>query len=240
VPTLESACGIPPKFPAPPKPEPIPAKLLAWWTLDETEALEVKDHSDYRNHARLVAAKRTVEGKRGAAIVLDGSGSVESAGLGHHEAVTVAMWVRPAKLINRWSPLLFTSHANRSAFHMSLLTDGTPNVAINNGGKAWVHRRAGGRVPLDEWHHVAVACDGRQGGEIRFYIDGRCVTKSSLSVGVTLDLDNFRIGAWKNWQTAPQNNFHGSIDEVRIYRGTLTDTQVAELVSNAPRRAASH
>jgi hypothetical protein len=234
VPTVQSACGIPPEFPELPKPDPLPAGLLAWWTLDEADGPAVNDVSELKNHARLTGGRRTAEGKHGRAVAFDGSGYVESSGLGHQEAVSVAMWVCPEKLTHRWSPLLFTSHPNRSAFHMSLLTDGTPNVAINNGGKTWVHRRANGRVALDEWHHVAVVCDGRQGGEIRFYIDGRRVSASPLYVGVPLDLNSCRIGAWKNWQTTPQHNFHGSIDEVRIYRGMLTDGQIAELFADAP------
>ena len=111
VPTLASACGIQPDFPAPQKPEPIPAELLAWWTFDEEDGSTVTDHSGRGNRAELVAGKRTADGRTGRGIVLDGTGYVESTGLGHHEAVSVAMWVRPRRLIYRWSPLLFTSHA---------------------------------------------------------------------------------------------------------------------------------
>ena len=38
VPTVSSACGIAPVFPAPPKPDPLPAQLLAWWPLGRRDA----------------------------------------------------------------------------------------------------------------------------------------------------------------------------------------------------------
>ena len=84
-----------------------------------------------------------------------------------------------------------------------------------------MHRPARQPVPLNKWRHVAVVCDGRPGGEIRFYLDGQRDCTSQLGVAVPLDLDAFRLGAWKNWQDTPDNNYHGGLDEVRIYRGML-------------------
>ena len=109
-----------------------------------------------------------------------------------------------------------------------------PPLWLNTGAPTWVHRRANARIPLGEWHHVTAVCDARPNGQIRFYVDGRPSAALPLSAGVPLDLDAFRIGAWKHWQSTPQNNYHGTIDEVRIYRGTLTDAQVADLAADAP------
>ncbi len=208
-PTLESARGVlPPPFEA----EPIPAVRLAAWRV---HALD--------RHPEVQAAGLDEQGG------FSGKSWVRAGGFGKHEAISVAMRVKTDNLDRRWNPLLFTENGNPSAFHFSLLTDGTPNVAINIGPGPWVHNRALTVVPGGEWHHVAVVCDARYGGRIRFFVDGNRAGDAPLDLGIPLDLDAFRIGAWNRWENNPNSNFHGMIDDIRIYSGSLTDEQVREL-----------
>ena len=233
VPTVESACGIPPDYPELRKPDPLPAELLAWWPLNEANNGTTPDASGNKHDGLAAAAEWTADGRGGRALTFDGKGYFSAGGLGRQQAVSVGLRVHPSRLTHRWSPLLFTDSRKSGAFHFSLLTDGTPNVAINFDDKNWMHRRARGQVKIDKWHHVAVVCDARPGGQIRFYLDGRLDSATRLNVNVTLDMDAFRLGAWKSWQHAPQNNFQGSIDDVRVYRGLLTNAQVKKLASRA-------
>jgi len=227
VPTVASARGVPP---APYRPEPIPAELIAWWRLDERQGDRAVDASGAENHAMVTRAAwgpaRVAGGIR-----LDGNGYVQAPELGTFDAASVALWVRPESLNNRWNPLLFTDDRVTGAFHFSLLQDGVPNVAINAGNESWVHNRALAAIPNETWHHVAVVCDTRYGGRITFYVDGRRDAEATLDIGVPLDWSHFRVGAWNAWQGNPHNNFHGMLDEVRIYRGMLTASQVAELAA---------
>ena len=39
----------------------------------------------------------------------------------------------------------------------------------------------------------------------------------------------FRIGAWSGWERNPNAGFCGQLDELQVYRGTLTDSQIADL-----------
>ena len=52
---------------------------------------------------------------------------------------------------------------------------------------------------------------------------------TSLDGTRQLDLESFRIGAWRSWENNPSAGFHGALDEVKICRGVLTPDQVAEL-----------
>jgi hypothetical protein len=177
-----------------------------------------------------VGAEWTEDGKRGGALRFDGTGHLAVSGLGHVEAASVTLWVRPDSLNDRWNPLLFTNEGPSGALHFSLLTEGAANVAINTGGGwNWVHHRANTCFEPGQWRHLAVVCDPRYGGTIRFYVDGTRDAESPLDVGLPLDLDDFRIGAWSQWEKSPANNFHGTLDEIRIYRGMLSDQQVAQL-----------
>jgi hypothetical protein len=185
--------------PPPYVPPALPAKLLASWAAD---ALPAK---------------------------FDGTTFVAGAAPGVHEAVSVALWVRPESLGNRWNPLLFTDGANASAFHLSLLDDGTPNVAINYGGKMWMHNRADTALAPGAWRHVAVVCDPRAGGSIRFFVDGKPAGRKPLDLGIPIDLAAFRLGAWSQWAKQPANNFHGELAGVRLFGGLLTDEEIAAL-----------
>lgn len=158
----------------------------------------------------------------------DGGNFVQGKPGGAPQAVSVALRVRADELGNTWNPLLFTDGSGTSSFHFSLLRDGTPNVALNHDG-AWIHHRATAAVAPGAWHHLAVVCDARVGGVIRFYVDGEPAGSNPLDLGIPLDLAAYRLGAWKPWEKIPANNFHGALDDVRLYRGTLTDAEVAAL-----------
>jgi len=230
VPTLASACGV---MPEPARPPHVSAQLLAWWRFDEGGGEIAQDASGNKHDAKIVRATRTPEGRSGEALKFDGNGHVEAGNLGAHETLSVALWVKAGDLKNTWSPLLFTNSREQSAFHFSLLRDGTPNVAINVGGNQWIHRRAKRSLADGQWHHLAVVCDSRTGGNIRFYVDGRKDTDIPLDTDVPLDLAAFRLGAWSTWERNPDNNFHGALDDVRIYSGLLSDEEIAKLAQTA-------
>jgi hypothetical protein len=204
-PTLASARGVPPP---PVTAPPIPAELLATWRLGADKGLPER---------------------------FDGRTFVKGTPAGEQVAVSVALWLRADELKNRWNPLLFTDGRVASAFHFSLLDSGAPNLAIHTGNESWTHVRADAAVKPGEWHHVAVVCDPRLDGEVRFYIDGKPAGVKRLDLGVPLALATYRLGAWNAWENVPANNFHGALDDVRLYRGLLTAAEVAALAKRAAR-----
>lgn len=236
VPTVSSACGVPPEPPKLVMPDPLPAKLLAWWPVDGNASDWLEDASDQGHAARLVGAAKTAGHDGHGALRFDGTGYVESIGLGTHDAVSIAMWVKADSLDRHWNPLSFGSDIRPGIVHFSLLEDGTPNVAICTGERSWTHRRAAAALSIGRWHHVALACDARRRGRVRFYVDGRPAGDEPLGLGIRLNLDRLRLAAWNRWQNTPANNFHGELDDVRIYSGTLTDAEAADLarVSQQP------
>jgi hypothetical protein len=231
VPTVDSACGIPPALALGklPKGDPLPARLLGWWPLGDATPGAVADASGQGHQAKAVGAARS-EGRNGrGARRFDGTGYVECRGLGMHEAVSLAMWVKADFLGSQWNPLLFSNDGRPGAVHFSLRSDGAPNVAVNTGQTSWTHRKARVDLRAGKWYHVALVCDARPGGSARFYVDGRGVGTLPLAAGRLLDLEAFRIGAYNGWERNPASNFHGEIDNVRVYSGMLSDQEVAQL-----------
>jgi len=231
LPTLASACGIPPVVPELAAPEPLPARLLARWPLDDVASGVATDASGAERHAQAVGVARCAGRDGRGAGSFDGQGYLECAELGAHEALSIALWVKAGTLTNTWNPLLFCHEGQRGAVHFSLLADGVPNVAINTGDWNWTHRKARNTLADGQWHHVALVCDGRLGGYVRFYVDGRLSSQQRLSLSQPLDLYRFRIGAWNRWEHTPANNFHGEIADVRVYHGMLTDEQAGQLAA---------
>lgn len=229
VPTLASACGIPPEFPQLEPPDPLPARLLAHWPLDDAASDQVADASGQARHARAVGASVCPGPQGRAARRFDGRSYLECDGLGAHEALSIALWVKAGTLGHQWNPLLFCHEGQPGAVHFSLLPDGVPNVAINTGDWNWTHCRARDSLADGRWHHLVLVCDARLGGRVRFYVDGRLSSRGPLSLGLPLDLYRFRIGGWNRWEQNPSNNFHGEIADVRIYRGMVTDEEAAQL-----------
>ncbi len=199
VPTLESARGIKPCLP---RPAAIPARLVGTWKGGEDNGLPGS---------------------------FDGRTFVNGGGKGHNDAISVALRVKAGALHYQWNPLLFTDGRQQGAFHFSLLEDGTPNVAVNCDGTQWNHAKAKRILDDGEFHNLAVICDGRAGGWVRFYIDAKFAGEAPLDANVPLDLDAFRIGAWNSWENTPENNFHGCIKELCLYQGMLTEQEITLL-----------
>jgi len=223
VPTLASACGTMPEVQ---RPEPVPAEPLDRWPLNETAGDAAADAVG-KLPGRIVGATRLPDG---GGLCFDGTGFVEVGDAGEFDTLSVALWVKPGRRLTQWSPLLFANRFEPKAFHLSLLPDGAVNVAINAEG-SHVHRQSQATLARDTWHHVAVVCDTRVGGSLRFYLDGKLDVERPLDTGLPVALNGFRLGGYSEWQNAPDNNLHGALRDVRLYRGLLTAAEVEALAT---------
>ena len=225
VPTLESARGVPP--PATQyEPPAVAAELIAHWPLDEGRGNVAIDATGHGHEGRIAGSDWTRRGNR-SALALEGKQHVAIRDLGTFDTISVALWVKAGALKNTWSPLLFTDGWQLASFHFSLLTDGAVNLAVNNGRA--VHMRSHATVSDGAWHHVAVVADLRCDGAVRFYVDGRLDQRLEPDLDVPVLLDSMRVGAWNRWEGQANNNFHGALGDVRVYRGLLSEAQVAKL-----------
>jgi hypothetical protein len=75
-----------------------------------------------------------------------------------------------------------------------------------------------------------VVCDARKGGSIRLFIDGKAAGEQALNLGMPLDLNAYCLGASIAWATEPGKNFHGSMADVRLYRGLLTEQEIEKIM----------
>jgi hypothetical protein len=90
-------------------------------------------------------------------------------------------------------------------------------------------------IPLNQWHQVTLTYDGsRWANGVKIYVDGQ---DQNLEIFIddfnsqgAVKREPLRIGAGGG----PENRFHGSIDEVRIYRRALSAAEARMLADLTP------
>ncbi len=232
-PSLESAYGVRPGQISDGPFEPVPAELVAHWPFDEQDGTAVYDASGGSHHAELAGSRR-IEGRLGRALDFSGNADFVRAGdlPGEFATLSIAFWVKPHSLGNQWNAVLFCDDWSEYDLHLSLLPGGNANVAINRGQHGTPHFASFAEVGTTAWRHVAVVCDLREGGSVRFFIDGRPDRRHHFfGPASVVRLSGIRLGGYNAWEKQPGANYHGALDDFRIYRGMLNEQQIRELAS---------
>ncbi len=172
-----------------------------------------------------------VPGQRGGAVDLKGGQylSVDVGEFGYFDAFSFGAWVN-ARSIDRGTILSRMADMRRGDGYYLQWNDGHLQV---NFVKRWLddslRLQTTCKLPPDKWHHIFVTYDGSRGpAGVRVYLDGEPV-----QLDVQLDLLNqsfatkepFRIGAGGG----SEGRFDGLLDDVRIYRRSLSANVVGML-----------
>jgi Concanavalin A-like lectin/glucanases superfamily/Bacterial Ig-like domain/Bacterial Ig domain len=209
-----------------------PPDLVAAYGFEEPSGALVADGSGNGNAGTSIGATRTTAGRFGAGLTFDGvDDRVDLPGLGtfYKSGFTYEAWVRKQSalvgdvaVVGSW---------------VGGVLNGGPMLWVN-GGRLWALTLATGganylttnRTPAaGQWQHVAATFDG---ATARFYIDGVQVASRPFAANAG-DSNTWRIGAYG---PGPQGFFDGAIDEVRIYRRALSQTEIeGDMSSPVPR-----
>jgi hypothetical protein len=196
--------------------------LVGFWSLDEGSGIFAVDWSGHDNHGDFVGEPKWVDGYDGGGLELDGNSWVDcgtTATLQIAGPITIACWVKPAALGGdqgfvalNGSYVFKVSDFDSSDDHLRFTTPGVLdhdayNAILKNG----------------VWQHVAFTFEPNQAGGAVFYIDGDEADRMDASV-MNEGSGPFLIG---NNQWADQE-YHGLIDDVRVYNKVLTSEEIAE------------
>jgi len=209
------------------------AGLIGHWKLDDGSGTTAKDSSSKNNNGRFVGAPKWVDGKLGKALDFDGVDDYVE--VPHNAALipttgkaTVSVWINAKRhtgpggsqwqgiLAKGGSPRLYNLYTEASqSLHFSTGPTGPYNGTLSTG-----------KVPLNEWVHVAVVVDGRH----IYYLNGEPAGEAGAGATVpTGGTASLTIG-----QTGESNFFLGMIDDVRLYDRALTAQQVKAMFGGNP------
>lgn len=197
--------------------------LMGYWSFDEVVGSTVFDQSGYENHGELTNAA-IGEGKFGEGLILAGTGGLKvlnSESLNSlPKGFTLSAWIKSTSYPDFTTIFWKTDRHNR-IHQLHFQVDGRLHAAMNQpepeGGFQGFSPFV---VPLDEWHYVTWTHDKKYH---RFYDNGEEVFKLRHKdpwVGNSVDL---LIGFHPEVSSA---NFHGFIDEARIYRKALSQKKI--------------
>jgi Concanavalin A-like lectin/glucanases superfamily/Bacterial Ig-like domain/Bacterial Ig domain/PKD domain/Glucose / Sorbosone dehydrogenase len=202
---------------------PPPPDLVAAYGFDEASGATAADQSGNGNDGTLTGATRSAAGRYGGAISFDGVDDTvvvaDSNSLDLTTGVTMMAWVRATALGTRWRTLIFKERTGNLVYGVyANRNTGLPIAEVTTGTSVKSATGAAG-LPLDSWAHVTATYDG---AALRLYVDGNLITTTGVTGVMPVSTGPLRIGGNAIWG----EYFQGLIDEVRVYRRALTQTEI--------------
>jgi hypothetical protein len=202
----------------------ITPTLVGWWKLDN----DVKDSSGNNNNGTLKGTPTFVAaGKIGAALSLNGTTDYVDCGNGATlnitDTVTLSAWIKPTDI----TPTTLQDFIGKGD-HAYAIRVSSAQVQFYFYDAATWHQFNSPTYPSTfngVWHHAAGTFDGVQ---VRIYVDGVLVRSALYTGGIASATQNVSIGS--NTEAAGRL-FNGQVDDVRIYHGTLSTSDIVKLAN---------
>jgi hypothetical protein len=174
-------------------------------------------------------------GVRGNALQFDGDGGVRLdgfGGFGRHDAITLAMWLRPGERNARAAIVhgsgFYTQEADASGLEL-LLEDGRLRwsaICMWPGSAASVRTKAA--LPAGAWTHLVVSYDGSSRADgLRILVDGRLAEVEILRDALDGPLATHALEVGSRSRDSGFRS--GAIDELRVWRSALSVAQAQRL-----------
>ena len=211
----------------------VPAGLIAWWPMDGDPADGTIDDVGGGGHSATCAAgvscPTSVPGKHGNAIRVDGSQFAYvayGAWLGTSGPFTYASWINievDADQVAFARPVGVDVGDSWDIVTWSVASGS--GTCFENADSAGANQAVcGSHSPVNQWIHVAGTWDGATS---TLFVNGAKVG-AKATPAVMFDTHDLIIGADMN-MGSPAYQFHGRIDDLRLYDRALADTEITVL-----------
>ena len=204
--------------------------LVAHYKLDETAGTTLTESTGQGADAALQGTYQL--GTLGAAAGTGGAVTFDPTGLGMgvvpdgpnltnlRNDLSLTAWIKPL------------SHGSIGIARIFSGDDSAWSCGIMSGGLRFTTRNvrdydlAGQIVPLDTWTHLAYVMGATN--DVTFYVNGVNVGTVTGTSPSNAPNGSWVIGAFRT-VVAPPECFDGSIDDIQVYSGSLSDAEVATL-----------
>lgn len=211
---------------------PLVGKLLVGhWRMNEGGGSTLIDESGFFNNATLQNPKDItwITGMEGRALNMPGTLSrfgiaPHSSSLDITESISIAAWIRPIELSAR----TMISKTTPDGYEFRINSSNKVEFRFNtttNGSTYTVSSATNYPYNGSTWMHVAATFDGQMA---KVYINGVLDKSITFSGPVTIksNTSGLYIGA-----VADAGRWKGGLDDLRLYKGALTASEVADIVS---------
>ena len=182
----------------------------------------VRDESGAGNDGRLMGdAKIASGGNRGRYLALDGRGDFVECP--HDDSLTlttdgsISLWIRPERLVQTRG--LVSKYTPKNSY--TLRTWAKTDYRRVSFGDFEHENHTKAELRENKWTHVAVTLAD---GKVQLYLDGTLDSEGTRPAPLVTNTSAVHIGSDYDGRY-----FHGSIDDVRIYRRALTEKEVTEI-----------
>ncbi|MCP4607152.1 MAG: LamG domain-containing protein, partial [Planctomycetes bacterium] len=203
--------------------------LVGYWKFDETSGTTAQDATGNGNDGTLNGDPQWAAGILGGALEFDGDGDYVEVGddpiFQITEQITVACWIKVTQFTIDWQAI-FTMGDDSWRLQRQTSTDNLCWACTGvNGttGDWWLHGDV--NVNDGEWHHTAGVYDG---SKYYLYVDGEL--DASKDTSGSMSVSSFPVFIGANAQQSGRE-FEGLIDDVRVYKRALMDTEILGVMS---------
>ena len=188
------------------------------------------------------AWKNGVNGKIKSSLSFDGTSDYVSITETTHSAfdfasgdtMTISAWIKPTALPSNgnYASIVAKAGASSNGYYAQISSSGGLEFCvINTGGTFGCYTSTQSPVTVGIWQHIVYTMTIGDSTSIKLYYNGKPVTGNWNSNGNTVpDADNANVNIGASDPTG--EFFNGQIDDVRIYRYALTDTQIKTVMNN--------
>lgn len=198
--------------------------LVGYWGFDESSGTKAYDSSDSGNHGTLTNGPKWTKGKISGGLSFDGTDDRVDCGSGSSLAFgnvpfSIEAWIYPFSLgTDSYGNTVFGKHdGSNNGYYLRL---GSNDFSFTVGTGTGFDEARGGTPTKNTWYHLVGKYSPGTGLDLYVngvFVDNTSTTKSSTSPGTA------RIGIFYN---GADRQFHGIIDEVRIYNRALSAEEV--------------
>ncbi len=210
--------------------------LVGWWALDETSGTTASDSEN--TYDGTVSGASWTTGNINNALSFDGVDDyVELPTTTQMSSSTgsVSMWINSSQDYTNSGMIFYgAGDVNGNGFgsgdelHVHFNSDETLGLFIQ-GDTQSVNIVSDDTYADGQWHHVAATWDIN--GEAILYIDGAEVASANHDANVFNFSASMRLGT--TYQTGIRS-YEGLLDQVKVYEGVLSTTDVGELINEGP------
>jgi hypothetical protein len=213
---------------------PITATLLGKWTFDEGTGTSSADLSGNGHPATFVGgASWAAAGKEGTGLALDGATGYADTGvtlIDTSQSFSVLAWIK-LNQVNAWEIAASQDDVNGSLFGLKLRGDSTDafdfDIETNDStSPGFVVSQSVTTAASQTWYHLAGVYNSASGGTLKIYVNGALQANAAVQQAVLASTGHFVMGRGL-FSGAKGSWLNGTIDEVEVYGGPLSDAQVS-------------